>query len=148
MELDPQALHSDSGSLEATARRVDVESLILRQLDRISYLRSVGQPWREPVFMLRDLAVGLEDGEFWDGVPDIIRGKLNQEEVEAYGRRGWDSMQMREKELEDGRTVLDPTAAELSNALQIVMALFARRNMTWKVKKNHKIPLEFGNEED
>lgn len=97
--------------------------------------------------MLRDLIVGLEDEEFRTGVPDLARASASQEEIALYEERGWDTMMMRRKTLEDGRSVLDPTPSELSDALQVIMGRLARANLTWRMKSSSKIPLVFENED-
>lgn len=143
----PESLQPDSGPEEREgsgkvlkARSISHEENINRQLDRIAYLRSAGLPWAEAVFQLRDMVVGLEDEEFWTGIPEDARDRLPQAEeereqvVEELGRNGWESMPMRAIEAPDGRTVYRPTKAQLSRALRIIMRLLARKGILWRTK--------------
>lgn len=63
---------------QLSIRPISMEEAFQRQLDRVAYLRSLNQPWAEPVFQMRDMLHGLEDQEFYDGLPPKAR-----EEVET-----------------------------------------------------------------
>lgn len=67
---------SPDGEDRLSIRPISMEDAFGRQNDRIAYLRSLGQPWGEAVFELRDLLHGLEDEEFWDGLPPTTRTHL------------------------------------------------------------------------
>jgi hypothetical protein len=94
----------------------------------------------EPVFHLRDLIVGMEDDEFWNGIPmnlqeSFKKGNLTENEIMEYRKRGWDTIPiriMRVKKNGKFEKVASPTAIELSEMLRIIMALLARRGITWR----------------
>lgn len=135
----PGALHGER--IEPNARPLRVEDLVLHQIDRIGFLRSVGQDWSEPVAHLRDLVVGLEDKEFWTGVPDKVKDATD-EELEEYLERGWNGVKIRMKVRKVGKIEIrepDPTPQELSLMLRILMALLARQGMTWRRKLTDEI---------
>ena len=141
MDVNPIALHGEATQIQPNPRPITIEDNVLNQIDRIGYLRSIGEDWKEPVFHLRDIIVGLEDEEFFDGIPMNFRKKeLTLEERNYYVQRGWDSIKVRSKEGPDGE-YLDPTPGELSRMLRILMALLARRNMTWKRRMIDTIPM-------
>lgn len=124
----------------------------MHQIDRIGFLRSTGEEWKEPVFHLRDILIGLEDEEFWDGIPMNLRNKRNDikpEDLQRYKDRSWTDVPCTMRVIKDdqGRKheYLDPTPMELSRMLQILMALLARRGMTWRRKNVDEIQMTFGN---
>lgn len=130
----------EKNPLKDTVKHRDIshEQNINQQLDRIAYLRSAGLPWAEAVFQLRDMVVGLEDHEFWTGIPPRLyeehendSDKLTQLR-EAYVEYGWDGVSFRAIETSDGRFVYDPTPSDLSKALRIIMRLLARKGILWK----------------
>lgn len=127
-------------------RPISLEEIIREQIHDIARLRSWGYPWAEAVFTLRDLVVGLEDEQFWDGIPPSARSRLKAaraagdvEEVErireAYGRYGWDSCPVRAFEAGDGSVVYRPSPEDLSALLRIILRLLARRGVNWKRKR-------------
>lgn len=146
----PTALHGESVGLQPNPRQLNIEQDVMNQIDRIGYLRSIGEPWQESVFHLRDLVVGLEDEEFWDGVPKKIRATVSPEQSAIYNERGWNSLSVRMKveAQPDGTTreTLDPTPAELSLMLRIMMGLFARRGVTWRRTVVDRIHMEIGDD--
>lgn len=150
---DLQADGEDTQRLSvAPLRSID---LIQRELDRIAYLRSLGHPWGSAVETLRDLAVGLEDEEFWDGLPPGIRGKVkalekdpdNRKAIheakrlrEAYEHRGWNGVPIRAIPGPRGEPQWRPTAANLSDQLQIVLRLLDRHGLRWKTHRQSPLP--------
>ena len=146
----PMALHGEATTIQPHPRPITIEDNVMNQIDRIGYLRSTGQSWVEPVFHLRDLIVGLEDEEFWTGLPmNLGKDKLNAltpEQKQQYSERGWNTMRVQERVVKQGTRVikfLDPTPSELSLMLRIMMALMARRNMTWRRRNVDEIPMTF-----
>lgn len=144
------ALHGEATSVQPNPRPITIEDAVMNQIDRIGYLRSIGEEWKEPVFHLRDTLVGLEDEEFWDGIPMNLRGKkeqISEEDLEEYKDRGWQTIKVQNRIIKkDGRSIeyLDPLPEELSKMLRILMALLARRGMTWRKRNVDEIPLTFG----
>lgn len=118
-----------------------------RQKERIAYLRSAGYEWGEAVFHLRDMLHGLEDEEFWDGIPDKVRARLEaiqdpEEKEEAYemarerfAEYGWERLPMRAVQARDGRVVFKPTAEDLSRALRVVNRLVVRLGLVIEEKR-------------
>lgn len=137
----PVALHGER--IEPNARPLHVEDLVLHQIDRIGFLRSIGQDWAEPVAHLRDLVVGLEDDEFWTGVPEKVKKEdLSGEELKAYEERGWNGIRIRMKVRKVWKVEVrepNPTPQELSLMLRVLMALLARQGMTWRRKLTDEI---------
>lgn len=135
-------------------RPISAEQSFAMQNDRIAYLRSHGLDWAEAVYELRDQLEGLEDEEFWDGIPPKVREDtedLTPAERKAireqYAERGWltHSVTAYQKKLPDGTTmdIYQPTAAELSRELRIIRALATRQGIMWRQKR--KSWLGFGN---
>lgn len=147
MEVEPAALHGEKPSIEPNARALRIEDLVLHQIERIGYLRSLGQPWTEPVTHLRDLIVGLEDDEFWTGFPEGVKKEnLSDEEIQEYELRGWNKLRIRVKTRRVGKVTIrepDPTPQELSLMVRIIMALLARQGMTWRRKSTDEITSDF-----
>lgn len=120
---------------------IPIEEKLARQVDRIAYLRSAGYPWGEAVLHLRDMVVGLEDEEFYDGIPDSERSKIQVGELglaetrEAYADYGWDTFSVRAYEATNGEYVLDPSPSDLSQAYRIIQRLLARKGLVYKRKK-------------
>jgi hypothetical protein len=128
-------------------RPISLEEAFSRQNDRIGYLRSTGLPWAEAVYQLRDLLVGIEDDEFWDGIPATERSrlpKLTEEEAERARQRwaeeGWLGYPCRAIRGPSGQPVFRPTADNLSHAYRIIMRLAARRGLSWRTKRISKLP--------
>lgn len=128
---------------EVKYRAITLEENLNRQIDRIAFLRSAGYEWGEAVYQLRDMVVGLEDDEFYDGIPDRVRSDLEEREAdeeeweavrERFAEHGWESHSVDAVEGPDGRPVFMPSHADLSKALRIVMRLLARRGIVWKRK--------------
>lgn len=143
------ALHGEQAIVQPNPRGITLEDNVLHQIDRIGYLRSIGEEWKEPVFHLRDLIVGLEDEEFWNGIPMNLQEKkdFSDEEKLVYEDRGWNTIKIRSQLIMvNGREVesYDPLPQELSKMLRIILALLARRNMTWRRRNVDEIPLTFG----
>lgn len=123
-------------------RPISLEEAFGRQNDRLGYLRSMGLPWAEAVFQLRDLLVGLEDEEFWDGIPDSRRKAMQkmteaeaEKERQLWAVEGWNGYPCRAVPGPQGRPIFKPTPENLSHAYQIVMRLAARRSLTWRTKR-------------
>lgn len=145
MEPLPVALHGENTDVTANPRKLNIEGKIDNQLDRIGYLRSIGEDWTEPLFHLRDLVVGLEDDEFWNGVPERLEGQdLSEDELKEYHSRGWNGVEIDVELMEDSNGGLIeepcPTPQQLSQMLRIIMALFARTGMSWRSTVNDEIP--------
>lgn len=145
-DLDGGGKGSSGFGEQVRHRPISLEEIIREQIHDIARLRSWGYPWAEAVFTLRDLVVGLEDQEFWDGLPDQARSKVralaesgHQEKVqeirEAYARYGWSTCPIRAYELDDGTVVYRPSPEDLSALLRIILRLLARRGVNWKRKK-------------
>lgn len=139
----PQNLSADigAGTDQFNPRPISLEEAFGRQNDRIGYLRSMGLPWAEAVFQLRDLLVGIEDDEFWDGIPQPIRASLpkltkkKQEETrQKWSVEGWNGYPCRAYPSPHG-PIYRPTAEQLSHAYQIVMRLANRKGLTWKKRR-------------
>lgn len=127
---------------ELATRSLSMEDVLRRQIDRIAWLRSMGYEWGEAVQQLRDMVVGLEDDEFFDGVPLWRRKKFgNMEHDERmkvfaqYKHEGWDCVPVRAFRGTNGFPVYRPTPDNLSAQLRIILRLLARRKITWRVKR-------------
>lgn len=148
----PRDLTPELGTSEDhfAPRPISMEEAFGRQNDRIGYLRSVGLPWAEAVYQLRDLLVGIEDEEFWDGIPPEERAKLaklpplEQEQVaKRFAAEGWSGYPCRAVQVAveqpDGSTKwvthYTPTPENLSHAYRIVMRLAARRGLSWRTRR-------------
>lgn len=137
---------------QLAVRPVSAEEAFARQNDRIAFLRSHGLPWAEAVYELRDQLEGLEDPEFWDGIPDSVRPSMANMDVkerkkiqEHYAERGWITHSVTFLRYPDGSEEARPTAEELSRELRIIRALATRKGITWRTKR--KSWLGFGNYE-
>lgn len=109
---------------EPVAKPVRIEETVIRQIDRINYLRSTGQPWGEALEVLRDMVVGLEDDEFDDQ---------------------WERRSIRAVKGPDGLPLFLPTVQDMRRSLTIIMALLTRRRITWRrqiISKTKGIGLE------
>lgn len=153
MEPESVALHGEATTIQPNPRSITIEDNVLHQIDRIGYLRSIGQDWKEPVFHLRDILVGLEDEEFWNGIPMNLQSKkdkLKEEDLKEYKERSWTDVPCTMRSIKDDQgnvqEYLDPSAIELSKMLQILMALLARRGMTWRRRNVDEISMTFGQE--
>lgn len=143
MEVTPNALHGEILSgVHPEPRKITIEQAVMHQVDRIGYLRSIGEEWAESLFHLRDLIVGMEDEEFWSGIPKGLIVE-DEEEREEYEKRGWNGIPVRMKRTQIGKKEFidepDPMPVELSQMLRIIMALLARRGMTWRRKNYDEI---------
>lgn len=148
--LNSDAGAGESGDLRFLPRPITMEEAVGRQIDRISYLRSIGHPWSEAVFMLRDMIVGLEDDEFWDGIPAHARGKWTKAEggekatiAKQWAPEGWTGVPFRAYRLPDGGVVFRPTSENLSSALRIIMRLLARRGIAWRTRRRSDLGPRF-----
>ena len=138
----PENFGQESSDQKFAPRNITMEDAIARQLDRIAFLRSTGQDWSEAVYQLRDMVVGLEDQEFWDGIPPDVRRKLKSMS-EAERRRvtrtweveGWSGYPVRAIRGPNGEPVFMPTSENLSCALRIVMRLLARQGIAWRTRR-------------
>lgn len=133
----------------AMPKQLGYEDLISRQLDRIAYLRSMGHPWAEALYQLRDELVGLEDAEFWDGVPPKVRESLKgldenarRKAVEPYRDLGWNTCPVRAIRGPRG-PIFRPTAEDLSRQLRILMRLLDRHKMLRKSRRESTVPKEW-----
>lgn len=145
----PDELHPGGDRL--TQRPLSTGEAVQRQIDRIAFLRSMGQPWAEAVEMLRDMVVGLEDLEFWDGIPKSERQQLAG--LEEAGQRkkaaelrakcapyGWNGVPVRAVPGAGGRPVWKPTPENLGDMLRIILRLLDRRDLLWKVRRSAELP--------
>lgn len=133
-------------------RPINAEQSFAMQNDRIAYLRSHGLPWAEAVYELRDQLEGLEDAEFWDGIPEAIRQSFesmtDHEQKEArkrFAERGWATHTVSAyRRVVNGVVVpvYRPSAAELSRELRIIRALATRQGIIWN--RRRKSWLGFG----
>lgn len=128
-------------------KQLNLEDALMRQLDRIAYLRSMGHPWSEALYQLRDMMVGFEDAQFWDGVPPGQRKQIDAlDDLEAQKRlrrpfkeEGWATHSVRAFPTARG-PVFRPTAEELSRQLRMVMRLLDRQGMIKKTRKESRLP--------
>lgn len=142
--MDPADLSNDVH----TPRQIGFEEAISRQLDRIAYLRSMGHPWGEAVQQMRDMIVGLEDEQFWDGIPPKAREQIASMDPDAQERAkrpfledGWSTHSVRAYRSPRGPS-FRPTAVELSNELRIIMRLLDRRGMIRKMRTSSTLPVD------
>ncbi len=142
----PDTFGQASSEQKFAPRNITMEDAIARQLDRIAFLRSTGQEWSEAVYQLRDMVVGLEDQEFWDGIPREERPrikKLKDKEREAEEKKfsveGWNGYPVRAFRGPGGQPIFMPTSENLSCALRIVMRLLARQGIAWRTRRVSKL---------
>ena len=135
-------------------RNITMEDAIARQIDRIAFLRSSGQDWSEAVYQLRDMVVGLEDDEFWDGIPKDVRKELKkmderkrEEAVKQWAVEGWNGYPVRAFRGPSGVPVYMPTSENLSCAYRIVMRLLSRQGIAWRTRRISKLEKLGGEEE-
>lgn len=151
--IDPQDLPTGiEGRLQM--RNLSMGELVTRILDDIRYQRRMGLPWGPSVDYLRTVLVGLEDPEFWDGMPPRIRKQVQELEKseDASDRRqarrqrkqflprGWNGLQIRAVPGPDGRPRYRPTPDDLDAMLMVLLRLLARRKMTWKTRELSPLP--------
>jgi len=143
--MDPADLSNDVH----TPRTIGTEEAISRQIDRIAYLRSMGHPWSEAVYQLRDMAVGLEDEQFWDGVPPNARAKImelddpevQKEAFAEFAELGWSTHSVRAFNGPRG-PIFRPSAVDLSKELRIILGLLERKGMRWKTRRSSTMPMD------
>lgn len=142
----PEQFGQASSEQKFSPRNITMEDAIARQLDRIAFLRSTGQEWAEAVYQLRDMVVGLEDEEFWDGIPPHVRGELKKmsrkvrsKEEEKWAVEGWNGYPVRAFRGPGGVPVYMPTSENLSCALRIVMRLLSRQGIAWRTRRVSKL---------
>lgn len=140
------AFGQESSEQRFTPRSITMEEAITRQLDRIAFLRSTGQEWAEAVYQLRDMVVGLEDEEFWDGIPKHERARVKLlperervKEERRFAVEGWNGYPVRAFRGPSGEPVYVPTSENLSCALRIIMRLLARQGMAWRTRRVSKL---------
>ena len=144
----PEAFGQASSDQRFAPRNITMEDAIARQLDRIAFLRSTGQEWSEAVYQLRDMIVGLEDDEFWDGIPEHVRnskefrsltGKALEREKAKWAVEGWNGYPVRafKQKTPDGTIVpvYMPTSENLSCALRIIMRVLSRAGIVWRTRR-------------
>lgn len=145
--MDPaDATHVD----RPTPKQLNLEEAIMRQLDRIAYLRSLGHPWSESLYQLRDMIVGFEDEQFWDGVPPNERARIKaladpdaqKKAAQPFSEAGWATHSVRAFRTPRG-PVFRPTAEELSRGLRMIMHLLDRQGMIKKTRRESRIPEEW-----
>lgn len=145
----PDDLSPDSERL--AGQQISMIDAVRRQIDRIGYLRSGGHPWAEAVFQLRDMLVGLEDAQFWDGVPAKDRKRLLEAQasgdkiaaarIEArWKKQGWLGIPVRAVPGPGGRPIWRPTPENLSDLLRCIMGLLDRRKLLWKTRAGSELP--------
>ena len=137
---DPDSIDQD------TPKRIAFEDCIMRQLERIAYRRSMNLPWAEALYQLRDMLVGMEDAEFWDGVPPDKRKEIADLPPEAqkramkeYAELGWATHKVRAFKTPRG-PVFRPTSEQLSKELRMLMRLLDRRRMIRKTRRASRLP--------
>lgn len=142
----PDAFGQASSESRFAPRNITMEDAIARQLDRIAFLRSTGQEWAEAVYQLRDMVVGLEDDEFWDGIPNSERSKIKklpekerEKEFKRWAVEGWNGYPVRAFRGPGGQPIYVPTSENLSCALRIVMRLLARQGIAWRTRRISKL---------
>lgn len=143
--LEPAGLPEEAEKL--STRSISIEEQFSRQSDRVAYLRSMGQPWSESLYALRDLLTGVEDLQFWDGIPPDQREALDgmseeqREELrQRCARSGWSTIDIRAFPGPDGEPIYKPSAEDLSRQLRIVLGLAQRLGITWKYDRASKLP--------
>ncbi len=142
----PEAFGQASSESRFAPRNITMEDAIARQLDRIAFLRSMGNDWSEAVYQLRDMVVGLEDDEFWDGLPKEVRStlkklpKIEQAKVQKqWAVEGWNGYPVRAFRGPGGQAVYMPTSENLSCALRIIMRLLSRQGIAWRTRRISKL---------
>jgi len=143
--MDPADLSNDVH----TPRSIGFEEAISRQLDRIAYLRSMGHPWSEAVYQMRDMVVGLEDEQFWDGVPANARAKImllddpevQEEALAEFAEQGWSTHSVRAYNGPRG-PIFRPSAVDLSKELRIILGLLDRKGMIRQTRRSSTMPRE------
>lgn len=147
----PTAAHE---AAELASRSMPMDEVLRRQIALIAWLRSMGEPWGEAVNQLRDMVVGLEDDEFWDGIPAHVRedqarvpGHRWAEIREHYAPQGWNDVPVTAFQGPDG-PIFEPTDAELSAMLKIILRLLHRRSLTWRLKRMAIIDAPEGEDHD
>lgn len=142
--------------------------IVRRQVDRILFLRSTGGPWGAAVEGLRDVLVGLEDQQFWDGMPLAVRKKVKELEADPsdkksrkaakelrakYAVQGWDGVPVAWTPIEvrvlvpgtsetrlEVRQKLQPNAENLSDMFRIMLHLLHRHGLLWKTRLDSALP--------
>lgn len=137
----------DDGLQNLTVGRISMEEAFSRQNDRILYLRSLGKPCTEAVMALMDMLAGLEDQEFYDGIPAKVRAELAKkpkEEQEAlaeeYSTRGWNALPIRGLPGPGGRVIYRPTPDDLAAIYRLTLGLAHRLGLAWKQKRVAHLP--------
>lgn len=131
---------------QATPKRIAFEDGVMRQLERIAYRRSMGLPWSEALYQLRDVLVGFEDAEFWDGIPadkrpdiDKLPPKAQKAARASYAELGWATHHVRAYRGPRG-PVFRPTSEQLSRELRMLMRLLDRNQMIRKTRRASRLP--------
>ena len=134
-------------------RRIAFEEGLMRQIERIAYRRSMGLPWSEALYQLRDSLVGLEDQEFWDGVPESKRKAIEslpeqerRKALEPYKELGWSTHSVRAIRGPNG-PIYRPTAEDLSREYRMIMRLLDRKGMLRQERRSSRLPRELVIEE-
>lgn len=125
------------------------EEALNRQLDRIAFLRSTGQDWSEALYQLRDMLVGQEDEQFFDGVPEGERERIKQlpeakhrkRALEEYSEMGWDTHSVPWIQGPRG-PIFRPTNQDLSHELRLIMGLLSRKKMLQRTRHTSRPPEE------
>lgn len=134
---------------QATPRQIGFEDSIATQIERIAFRRTLGLPWSEGLYQLRDMLVGFEDAEFWDGVPPDKRKEIMALPDPQARRRaalpfkefGWDTHSVRAFKSPQG-PVFRPTSEELSRELRMLIRLIDRNGMRRKTRRASRLPRE------
>lgn len=123
-------------------RPISMEEAFGRQNDRVLYLRSIGKPYGEAVLGLLDLLSGLEDEEFYDGIPSPVRKRLKDMPPEElaitkarYRPRGWDGLRIRGRMGFGGIIAYRPTPDDLAAIYRLTLGLAARMGLSWRQKR-------------
>lgn len=147
MEDAPFAAGDPDSIDQATPKRIAFEDGIMRQLERIAYRRSMGLPWSEALYQLRDMLVGFEDAEFWDGIPPDKRKEVEampnpvaqREFAKGFAELGWATHRVRAFKTPRG-PVFRPTSEQLSLELRMLMRLLDRNQMIRKTRRASRLP--------
>jgi hypothetical protein len=144
--IRPDGLQDSLTEERFTPRLIPTEEQLSRQEERIAYLRSSGQPWAEAVFQLRDMLVGFEDDEFWDGLPGPVRKGLSDqtdddkaETLTEWASEGWLNFPCRAIRGRGGEPVYRPTPEDLSHAYRILRRLMDRSGFIRKTRRTSRL---------
>lgn len=131
------------------ARPLAYEENLNQQLHTISIIRSRGGDWSEALYQLRDLLVGREDAQFFDGIPPEDRERIKamddpkqqRKAREAFREMGWDTHVVPWVQGPRG-PIFRPTPQDLSHELRLLMGLMNRQKMLQRTQHTSRPPEE------